>query len=249
MSTARSIRVQLLGSYTAGAFMDEIWQTGFSCVETDNGGQFAGAIKEGLGTMEVDPIGATSSDATWDIDWAWEGVDKCTQANQVGIANLVLAWWNGIKANATTGSRLDAVKISAIDSLGKVINGGNYFSLKTPVAGTGNIAGQIPAQLAVVMSLRTGGRGPGARGRMYLPLNNTMGNGGVVPTTLQTGVTTAAKTMFEGIRAIGPLLAVVNQGPLTYSSVGKIQIGNLYDTQRRRRNAIPETFTEALLSL
>lgn len=249
MATARHLRAILIGSAPSGPYTGEIWQTGMSFVEGDAGGVFAGAIKQSLPEFGVNVIGQASSDATWDIDWAWEGTSKVTQANQVGIANAALTMFNAVKAQITTNLRLDAVKINALDDDGDVINGGNYFALKTPVAGTGTASNSLPAQLAVVASLRTGARGPGGRGRMYWPFNNTMGSAGVVGGTAQSVLINAVRDFAQGVRTIGPLAAVVNVGPRTYSSLKTVECGNLYDSQRRRRNAVAETFTATSVTL
>jgi len=249
MATARHLRVFLLGSAPSGPYAGEIWQTGISFVEGDAGGVFAGAVKEGLPEFDVTVLGGATSDATWDIDWAWEGTSKVTQANQVGIANLAVTLFNAVKGQMTSNLRMDAVKINACTADGKVINGANYFQLKTPIAGTAAASSSLPAQLAVVASLRTGARGPGGRGRMYWPFNNVAGSAGVVGSTAQQVLREGVRDFCEDVRAIGPLAAVVNVAPVTYSAVTAIDVGNLYDSQRRRRNAIAETFTSATVTL
>lgn len=249
MATARSMRVILTGSLPSGAFLGEIWQTGMSFVEGDGGGVFPDAIKETLPQFAVTVIGEASADATWDIDWAWKGDTKVTQTSQLGIANAALAMFNALKGQFTARSRLDGVKIVAQDENGKVINGANYFTLKTAVAGTSTASATIPPQLAVVASLRTGARGPGGRGRMYWPLNTSLGTDGLVSATAVTLLKNQVKTFAEAVRAIGPLASVVNVGPRTYSSLKTVEVGNMYDSQRRRKNALRETYESVAVSL
>ena len=243
MPTARSIRVILVGDHTGGAASGEIWQTGFSCVEGDAGGVFNGAIKEGLPTFDTAIIGEATENTNYRIDWAWKGTTKATQANQIAIADAAVTMWTAVRGTTTTNMRLTEVRTYAQDDYGKVIGGGNVFALKAPSAGTASASSQLPVQLAVVASLRTGARGPGGRGRMYWPLYATAASGGTVGTTTQSGLINAIKACFESVRGIGPLPAVVNAGPKTYSAIKTVEVGNLYDTQRRRINNLRETYT------
>jgi len=249
MATARSIRLVLEGEYHQGPFAGEIWQTGCSFVEGDAGGVFPGGIRESLPQFDATVIGEASSDATWDVDWAWKGDSKATKAIQVQMADLALVFWNAIKGQATTNLRMTGLRINAIQADGHVIGGANVFTLKTPVAGTQAASSSLPNQLAVVASLRTGARGPAGRGRMFLPLNGSPATGGVIGSTAKTTVNTALVAWFKDTYDLpGPLASVVNATPLTYSSIGTVGVGDLYDTQRRRRNAIQENYVTAAVN-
>lgn len=249
MSDATSLRIELLGERTGSYFSGEIWQTGISCVEGSAGGVFPGAIKQMLPSFTVRSVGDTSDDATWSIYWAWEGVDKVTKQNQVGLANAALSFFNGFKSLVPAGSNLTGVRINAIQPNGKVFNGANYFYLKTPVGGSSTASSQLPPQLAVVMSLRTGARGPGGRGRMYLPITGGgLLSNGKITSVNQTTLSAAGKAFLEAIHAIGPLPAVVNQRVQRYSSIDRVEIGDMMDVQRKRRNKFDESYVTAALS-
>lgn len=249
MATGRWIRAVMEGEYTAGTFAGEIFQTGMSFVEGDAGGVFPSAIAESLPEFSASVIGEVTSPTNWDVEWAWEGDTKLTKANQVGIADACLAFWNALKGQMNTNQRWTGVRISAWDATRRSIGGANLFTAKTPVAGTASATSATPPVMCVVASLRTGRRGPAGRGRLYLPLNGTMASGGTVGSTMRTAANSATKDLAEDVRAIGPLAAVVNAQPLTYSALTQVSCGNLYDVQRRRDNAIAEAYDNVSVSL
>lgn len=243
MALATAARVILGGSWNGGPFEGEIFQTGISMVEGDAGGVFPGGIKATLPTFDVRAVGDASDTTTWRVDWAWEGVSKLTKADQEAIAGHALSFWNVLKGYTGGTMQLDWIKLNALLPDGKVFQGANVFDLKTPVVGTKSSTFYTPAQIAVVASLRTGARGPGGRGRMYLPNNAMATSMGQVDDTARTAVLTGLKQFIENIYAEGPVPAVVNAGPQTYSSITSVAMGNYLDVQRKRRNAIDETYT------
>ena len=248
MATGRHVRVDILGDRSGTVWEGETWQTGISLVEGDAGGVFPNAVREDLPSFNAVPDSEVTDDTTWDIYWAWRGTDKMTRTTQLGIANAALAFWNGIKSNAPSDSKMIGVRINAVQADGKVVNGGNYFYLKTEVAGGGNAGTQLPAQLAVVMSLRTGARGAGGRGRMYLPLTSITLSTGRIHSTQQTPLTAAGKAFLEALNTYGPVPAVVNARKLQYSAIDRVAVGDLMDVQRRRREQIRENYLEGDLS-
>lgn len=249
MAVARALRVVLTGKYHTGSFAGEIWQTGTSFVEGDAGGVFPNAIRQSLPQFDVTEIGETVTDATFNQYWAWKGNSKVTQANQVAIANAAVAMFTAWRASITSQCQLVDVRIYAQDALGKVINGGNVFELVAPISGTGSSANQLPLQLAVVASLRTGARGAGGRGRMYLPLIGVGSSSGKIGAATTTAAKTSVVDYLQAVRGIGPLPAVVNAAKQTYSAITRVETGDLYDVQRRRANGLTETYTGQNLNL
>jgi len=232
-----------LGPHLPALPLCEVCQTGISMVDGDSGGVSPGAVKQALPTFATTIQGVSGQDATWNWDLAWYGTQKFTDANNLALANHAVTLWNAIKALAPTDSRLTSVRISAFGTDKKVINGANVYTLKTPVAGTGTASTQMPAQIAITASLRTGARGAAGRGRMFLPLHAGSTATGLIGSTNKNTVGNGVSDFVENIRAVGPLAAIVNPTPLTYSDIDDVQVGNFYDTQRRRENAMDETYT------
>lgn len=188
MATATSLRIDLLGDRIGTSWAGEIWQSGISCVASDEGGDFPGAIRQPLPSYEVRAIGETGNGPNWNVYYAWEGTGILGKAMQADIVNEVIAFHSALRPLMPSDMRLTGVRLSAVyrKANGKpgVFAGGNYFYLDSPVAGSGTDTTQLPAQCAVVMSLRTGARGSGGRGRMYLPLLNVSTTRGRIGTTL-----------------------------------------------------------------
>lgn len=243
MVDARYARLVLVGDRPSGSFQGEIWQTGISMVDQAQGGVTPGAVKQVLPTFPVSVVGSSGSDSTWNWDLAWEGTDKFTPANVLSLVNHAATLWGAIKGLVPTDSRMTQVRVSVFGADHKVINGANVYTLKTPVAGTAVASSQIPAQLTITASLRTGARGAAGRGRMFLPLNGASPSSGLIASANRDTTGNAVKAFVQNIRAVGPLASVVNRAGNTYSDIDDVQVGNFYDVQRRRENAKDETYT------
>lgn len=119
----------------------------------------------------------------------------------------------------------------------------------TPIAGTGSTT--RPSSSALVISLRTAVPGASGRGRLYWPYI-----GGTMTAQLRTDPTqtsaflTEARTYLNAMRTalttafptIGFDLAVRSKTTSTTPHVNKLQVGNVPDTQRRRRDAMIEDY-------
>lgn len=120
----------------------------------------------------------------------------------------------------------------------------------TPKPGIG--AAGLPFQNSLVMSLLTGRPGRSYRGRMYLPAIGAS----VDPATLTLGTPNTEDTAVQGA---GFLLAIsdaapgdLGLSPAVHSQlmdlntrVTTVSVGNILDTQRRRRASVPEVYFTA----
>lgn len=145
---------------------------------------------------------------------------------------------------ARTGARVE-VRNDADDTL----IGISTINSTVAQAGTGSI--RMPAQSALVVSVRTDTPGGSGRGRLYWP-----GLGGTIDTTarlsspLTSTVLNDMKTYLLGIRSdlaasfptIGFDLAVRSRTTHTTPHAVRLQVGSVIDTQRRRRDALPESY-------
>lgn len=246
MALSQSIRVSILGDRT-GSWAGEIWQTGFSVAGMDDtGGDFGPVVDAGLGRFVTR---AAAENGTWPsgtYTLGWDGPNKGTESQQGVLAVKALDLIVALKGLMPSDMRCTEIRVSAIKEDGKVENGASVFTIASPVVGTSSATTQMPPEVAVVASLRTGGRGPRNRGRMYLPLNSATNSSGLIASAAQTTIVTAVKTLGEQLINVVPGggLAVVHQAGKTYSSVIKVQVGNHWDAQRRRQNANPEVRTE-----
>jgi hypothetical protein len=244
MADARYIHAVLSGE-KGGVWAGEIWQTGIS-IRTDGegGGVFWPAVNEALPTWTTH--GAASS-GTWThgtYTLGFEDTSLGVETNQALIVAALYDFWIALRPMVPNDSQLVDIRLSAIGSDGKVINGASVYELTTPSAGSVTAANQLPPEVAVVGSLRTGGRGPKARGRMYLPLNAVTASSGQVGSSTRASVVEALLGLISDIEAVGTgfNVAVVHKSEMTFSDVTKVACGNHFDSQRRRQSALPEIY-------
>lgn len=152
---------------------------------------------------------------------------------------------------STSGS-ITGWKITQHDEDERIISVGqaNYGS---PLVGLG-AASKTP-QDAVVISLRTGEPGARGRGRIYVPaLAAVLGTGFKFTTPGPAAMAADFKALFKLIGdqlnaelaansyAVTVVLAVRSvTGHVSYD-VSRLQCGDVLDTQRRRRDALPEAY-------
>lgn len=104
----------------------------------------------------------------------------------------------------------------------------------------------VPPQIALAVSLGTGARGPGARGRFYLPvpaialdLATFLGDA-----TYVGQVAASTRQLREDLKGDGYTMAV-NSGKRGLQPVTTIRVGRALDTIRSRRRALPESYVTA----
>lgn len=107
----------------------------------------------------------------------------------------------------------------------------------------------LPAQCSPCLSLTTATAGSRARGRMYLPPPDVtaMTISGRLDSTFRTAMVNALDTFFGtmGANAASPIVVSSVGGVYTTYPVTTIRLGDVVDTQRRRRNNIAEVYTSA----
>ena len=171
------------------------------------------------------------------------------------IATEVAAFVNSSAVPYSSACKMDWIKLNAIGPDGKYwsTSSTNAIYYDTPAATGKATAG--PYQVALAITLRTfQQRGLAHSGRFYVPMGNT---GDVDAATGQIGVSTAnyardaTATLLNAINDNPGLdtkqiaVAVVSKvaSPGQYQLVTGVQVGRVPDTQRRRRNALPEDYT------
>lgn len=107
----------------------------------------------------------------------------------------------------------------------------------------------LPPQCAPCLSLTTATAGSRARGRMYLPAPDvtSVTLSGRLSSTFRTDVVGALDVFFAtmGSNAASPIVVSAVGGVYTTYPVNTIRLGDVVDTQRRRRNQIAEVYTTA----
>ena len=176
-----------------------------------------------------------------------------TSSSSVALADAASAWdsavsllWLGTATPTdsikqlipTTASLLETITASLSPSTGKQVGAVNVPNVK---AGT-NANGMLPPQCSVVVSHRTAVRNRSGRGRFYLPVyavNECVL--GLLDSTAQTQTKNACKGMFDSLIGAGLTPVVFHRKTLTTDNITTFDIGNVFDTQRRRRDKLIET--------
>jgi hypothetical protein len=121
---------------------------------------------------------------------------------------------------------------------------GQITRAEVVLALTGVNAGEmLPFQCATVVSLLTASATRHGRGRFYLPplAVDTMTNGRTNSATL-TILDTAWTAFFDSLNTDGVTPVVRNRTGHISTTVTSARVGDVIDTQRRRRNKLTETY-------
>lgn len=169
-----------------------------------------------------------------------------------GLCNATMEAWSDFQA--VYGWMSGGVSIDQVR--GYVYGGGELVEqrISNLPSFDGTASTTLPNQCAVVLSLLTDRPGRRYRGRMYLPVLTATpdSNGRLLPAVTQ-GLANAATAFFEQVNASLPLalrptlrLSVVSEvGEGARTEVLAVRVGNVIDTQRRRREGLAETYAES----
>lgn len=205
------------------------------------GGQVGDDIDEWSTGIRIAPVtlGAV-------VDWP----AAVTQIGQYYIP-VVETLWQSVKKYASVGIDLRWLKLAAIGTDGKYVPGIDpyIFDFEAAIPGTAGGSSGGP-QSAVVLSLRTNrNRGAATKGRMYLPLTGMTASGTTfkLSSTYTGQIADAGKTFIEQLRVVNETTTF---GPYIMSGIGNgainginyVLVGDMLDTQRRRRNKFTEEY-------
>lgn len=192
-----------------------------------------------------------------DKDWEYNSVDTVSETNQ-GIIEAIQQWFISADANISQYATLSWVKFAIIDTDGKYAKNGNEYEFNEtydfPAVTGGNSysqgGSQVAPQLSVAITFLTDvARGAGRFGRIYPPLTGTASNIGL--DSFQQERLTAAVKLIDDINgelnsffpSTDPAVIVASAaGAGINAKVRRVRVGQVIDTQRRRRNAIPENY-------
>jgi len=210
-----------------------------------------------LSYVRVSILGTISGGEVWSVNPVFDptlefpgGVDQANlDSAALAIANRSIpsSLQNLMSPSATrTGARVE-VRDDVTDALiGISVQGST-----TPTAGTSTL--KLPPQSALVCSIRTNTPGGSGRGRLYWPaMGATLAATGRLTTPTPSLAASDFKAYLLGIRGdlatafptIGFDLAVRSKTTHTTPHAVRLQVGDVIDTQRRRRDALPEAYVQ-----
>lgn len=203
--------------------------------------------------LRVSIIGDLPNGEVWSVNPCWEvngsTGDTVTPAEATTIATAIAAITlpTSLGTMMQSGTTWRGVRVE-----GRTLAGGLEVQAEaakaTPTNGTGTAT--HPHGTALVFSLRTPGVGPSARGRMYWPATGQalQSTDYRISTANATSILSGAKTFLSGIEtAIKATLPEANltvwsRATSNFHNVNAIQVGNVLDSQRRRRDALNEAY-------
>jgi hypothetical protein len=171
------------------------------------------------------------------------------QAWATAIGQLPIADYTNLASGLSALGDLTTVRTAYIDSAGATAQVAE--AAFNPVWSPANGA-TMPFQCSVVLSLLTGRPGRSYRGRMYWPaLGFSMNSAtGKLSSSLQAQIADQAAALLTDIGGAAGAEALM--APVVASSVlgittlvSKVRVGDVIDTQRRRRNQLVESYVES----
>lgn len=176
-----------------------------------------------------------------------EYTDLLAWATAIATLNTGNVWPSTLRDLLSTAGAISGVRVEAIGTDGKLEQAAEYL-LPTAVVGTGTAS--KPLQVAWCLSLLTGRPGRSFRGRLFFPAwsNPALSSGMRVDGAVRITFSGAMRTWLNAVQDAAPApgvmgLAVVSQTADTFSFVTQLSLGDVLDTQRRRRDALIEQRT------
>jgi len=164
------------------------------------------------------------------------------------MAPELLAWFRSVNSHCASNASLDYLKVNAIGPDGKYVDPTTTNVHDYSAPNSGGEPPIWPSILTVVTSWRTElQRGPGSRGRIYLP-NWTHGSAStiVLSVTDQENYLNAGLALLDviantpgGHHAVPVIASNVNA---TNTPITRVEVGNIVDVQRRRKDAYTEVY-------
>lgn len=257
---AKHLRLDIIGDYVPNTLPGEIWQTSLRLILN-----FQPGTVDDVGTLPEnwEPVATAISrteptfllSSNWTVDGPGVGTfDPCDF-----LADQVHPALEGFILNAELSNqvRVRELKIWPIGApRGQAVPAvpyakGTAATLEyTSGYPTGNLSGtQLPPQNSVCVSLRTLQVGSAGRGRMFLPATSSTSLQGARLQTVAAGeIADAAAQFLENITLTSgaQVFPIVTGGNFTnYAKIRTVRVGNVVDTQRRRRNRLQEVYSDA----
>lgn len=169
-----------------------------------------------------------------------------TAALMTPLATTLWNWWQ----NDHAGKLSNSVQLASVVLTSMHVQNGPQvtYAPSTTVVGTDSTT-QLPNEVSICVSLRSGFRGRSARGRWYM-LSVTQGNmssANSITPTHATACATSVQNLLNTITGAGYAPSIVSYrtnnaprpgGPVYFVITGTMVVDNLVDSQRRRKPGV-----------
>lgn len=171
------------------------------------------------------------------------------------MADSIKTFFTHPQTRVPSKYRLQWVKMAAIGTNGKYLGAPVEYYYTTPGVGS-SVSGFVPQNSSVFTIVSDKFKDPGKYNRFYLPAATPLGAGNFKLTAAQTqDMATRLAVLLNDINIAltvelsGIAVRVVSQKSGIYRSIDHARVGDIIDTQRRRRNALREEYSEAHVGL
>jgi hypothetical protein len=202
--------------------------------------------------LRISLLGAMPDGEEWSINPVWSieppGLDiDFTEATAIATAVAAVALPVGVQQIMSTSTSWTGVRVEARTLAGELEA---VAQVNRASAAAGSSSSAHPYQTSLVLSLRTAHPGARGRGRLYLPATGApIGVTNLRMTATNRDAALAGlKTWMSGIQTAVQVtvpLSTLHVWSRTNSAlyqVNRLQVGDILDVQRRRRDALVENY-------
>lgn len=258
MALERHLLLTFGGSYVPADLSPETWMCTLRLLLTDGSPDPVGNLDSG---WDVNPTSISRTETDWTITGNWHATHTINNFAPDDFLNdqaaPALAAWMGAMPGVSSQAELQWAKLYPIGADGRAIPAPPYatgtpcelnWTSSIPVGGSS--AQQLPLQISGVISHRTAQIGRPGRGRMYVPALtvDAVNHDSTFKTTWQTTAANVQCNTLEALQIDAGIgggfwtYPIVTGGNWTkYAIINQVSVGNIPDTQRRRRRALVET--------
>lgn len=192
-----------------------------------------------------------------------EGADA-PDPTDVTPVDILAAWrtfFEAANSHVSSFYLTTQCKVAKLDDNGQTISDKVFYAYPATELNGSVSAIILPPQCSLVVTLLSDRpRGKASKGRMYLPGIATMpaGTTGKISAAQAGSIADNLKTFFDALAGDADIpgeliLAAKSSGPLNANPaqndyVETIRVGDVIDTQRRRRNGLSETYVSRVLA-
>lgn len=181
-------------------------------------------------------------------------IDPPTQKSADDLLGHWQTFFQTTLVSISSAYKTEGVRVTLYNTNGTMDATKNFYAYPTVAFAGANAGAPMPAQTSLVASLQAApDRGLASKGRMFLPgINHVLDTSGRISSTSVGNVLTAFKTFINAVNGDIDLYgSVINASkggtgasvaPPINRLVENVLMGNVYDTQRRRRNTLTETY-------
>lgn len=174
----------------------------------------------------------------WSFTLHTTGSGTLTAAQAAWDAAVGSMWTGGLDAIVSSVVSCTETTTASLDPA----TGKQQSRLSTSTTRAGAAAGEtLPAQCACAVSTRTALATRSGRGRFYLPpFEVSVMSSGVLSASAVGTTLAAAQALFASLSGAGLAPVLLNRSSMAQTPITALDVGNVIDTQRRRRNKLIE---------